>query len=227
MNYLIDNFSTVLDLTKTHIYLSLVPLLIGLAIAVPLGTAIRNVGWLRKLTLSVASIAYTVPSLALFVIVPPLVGLKAVDPLVVVIALTIYSTALLIRAVPEALDSVPAAVIDSSNAMGFGFLRRVLTVDLPLSIPVLTASVRVVAVTNISLVPIGSLIGVHGLGFLFTDGYQRDYLDEIVAGIIAVVVLALVIDGLLFVIGRLLTPWTRAGRPSTKKVAALAKAAQR
>ncbi len=212
MRYLFGHLDEVLQLTRTHLYLALVPLLIGLILAIPAGVAIRNVPWLRRTTLTVASIAYTIPSLALLVILPPVLGLQVLDPLVVVVALTVYSTALLVRAVPEALDAVPAAVVDASTAMGFGTLRRVLTVELPLAVPVLITSIRVVAVTNISLVPVGSLIGVHGLGRLFTDGYARDYLDEIVAGIIAVVVLALAFDALLYLAGRALTPWTRTGR---------------
>ncbi|MDV7089737.1 ABC transporter permease [Rhodococcus opacus] len=209
MRWLIDNFSVVVDLTKTHLYLALVPLLIGLLIAVPVGTAIRGASWLRKFTLIVAGIAFTIPSLALFVTIPSVVGLQILDPLNVVIALTIYSTALLIRAVPEALDSVPPDVVDSATAMGFTRLRRALTVELPLALPVLVANVRVVAVTNISLVSVGSLIGIGGLGTLFTQGYQRDYPDQILAGIIAIVVLALAFDLLLFLVGRALTPWTR------------------
>ncbi|MFC9786208.1 ABC transporter permease [Rhodococcus sp. NPDC127528] len=220
MRWLIDNFSYVVDLTKTHLYLALVPLLIGLVLAVPVGTAIRNVPWLRKTTTTIASVAFTIPSLALFVTVPTVFGLSILDPLNVVIALAIYSTALLIRAVPEALDSVPADVIDSATAMGYTPLRRALTVELPLAIPVLISNIRVVAVTNISLVSVGSVIGIGGLGELFTKGYQRDYPDQIMAGIIAIVFLALVFDALLYVLGRVLTPWTRTakGRKATDPV---------
>lgn len=216
MRWLVDNFSVVLDLTRTHLYLALVPLLVGLIIAVPVGTLVRRVPWLRRITLLVASIAFTIPSLALFVTVPSVFGLQILDPLNVVIALTIYSTALLIRAVPEALDSVPDDVIDSATAMGFTAVRRALTVELPLAIPVLAANVRVVAVTNISLVSVGSLIGIGGLGTLFTKGYQRDYPDQILAGIIAIVVLALAFDLLLYVIARAATPWTRASTSTAR-----------
>lgn len=212
MHWPIDNFATVYDLTKTHLYLALVPLLLGLVIAVPVGTAIRGRSWLRKITLTLAGIAFTVPSLALFVTIPSIVGLQILDPLNVVIALTIYSTALLVRTVPEALDSVSTEAVDSATAIGFTPLRRALTVELPLAVPVLLAGVRVVAVTNISLVSVGSLIGIGGLGTLFTQGYQRDYPEQILAGIIAIVVLALSLDLLLFVIGRCLTPWTREDR---------------
>ncbi|MDH6282969.1 ABC transporter permease [Prescottella agglutinans] len=212
MRWLIDNFPRVLELTREHLQLALLPLLLGLAIAVPLGTAVRRVGWLRRTTVVAASIAFTIPSLALFVTVPSLFGLSVLDPANVVIALTVYSTALLVRVVPEALDAVPDDVVDASTAMGFPPVRRALTVELPLALPVLIANVRVVAVTNISLVSVGALIGVGGLGELFTEGYQRDYPDQIVAGIIAIVALALAFDAALYVAGRLLTPWERPGR---------------
>ncbi|WP_338886174.1 ABC transporter permease [Rhodococcus sovatensis] len=220
MTWLVDNFDVVLGYTKTHLYLSLVPLLIGLLIAIPVGTVIRNARWVRKVTMTVASIAFTIPSLALFVTIPAVVGLPVLDPLNVVIALAVYSTALLIRAVPEALDSVPFAVVDSAEAMGYSPLRRAIAVELPLALPVLIANIRVVAVTNISLVSVGSVIGIGGLGQLFTQGYQRDYPDQIVAGIISIVFLALVFDAGLYLLGRKLTPWTRLGTASTKKARA-------
>ncbi|MEU3475193.1 ABC transporter permease [Rhodococcus sp. 05-340-1] len=219
MTWLLDNFDVVLGYTKTHLYLSLVPLLVGLLIAIPLGTVIRNTRWVRRITLTVASIAFTLPSLALFVTIPAVVGLPVLDPLNVVIALAVYSTALLVRAVPEALDSVPFAVVDSAEAMGYSSLRRAVTVELPLALPVLIANIRVVAVTNISLVSVGSVIGIGGLGQLFTQGYQRDYPDQIFAGIISIVFLALIFDAALYLLGRRLTPWTRLSTGSSKKKA--------
>lgn len=219
MTWLFDNFGVVLGYTKTHLYLSLVPLLIGLLVAVPVGTLIRKTRWVRRITLTVASIAFTLPSLALFVTIPAVVGLPVLDPLNVVIALTVYSTALLVRAVPEALDSVPFAVVDSAQAMGFSSLRRAVTVELPLSLPVLIANIRVVTVTNISLVSVGSVIGIGGLGQLFTQGYQRDYPDQIFAGIISIVFLALIFDAALYLLGRRLTPWTRQGTSSSTRKA--------
>lgn len=209
MRWLIDNFPRVLDLAREHLQLALLPLLFGLLIAVPLGTVVRRVPWLRRTTVVAASIAFTIPSLALFVTVPSVLGLGILDPANVVIALTVYSTALLVRVVPEALDAVPDDVVDAATAMGYTAPRRALAVELPLALPVLIANVRVVAVTNISLVSVGALIGVGGLGELFTEGYQRDYPDQIVAGIIAIVALALAFDAALYVVGRLLTPWER------------------
>lgn len=212
MKYLVDNFSDIAGFARTHVYLALLPLLVGLVIAIPLGALVRRVPWLRRITVTAASVAYTIPSLALFVIIPPLVGIATIDPLNVIIALSIYSVALLAIAVPTALDSVPAAVLDSSDAIGFTRLRRIIAVEFPLAIPVFVANLRVVAVTNISMVTVGALIGVGGLGKLFTQGYQRNYPDEIVAGIIVVLVLALVVDRVLFLLGRWATPWLRTGR---------------
>ena len=218
MRWLVDNFDVVWGLTKTHLYLSLVPLLIALIIAIPVGTLIRNVSWVRRITLTAASIAFTIPSLALFVTIPAILGTQVLDSINVVVALAIYSTALLIRAVPEALDSVPATVVDSAQAMGYTSLRRAVGVELPLALPVLVANIRVVAVTNISLVSVGSVIGIGGLGQLFTQGYQRDYPDQIVAGIIAIVFLALLFDAALYLLGRWLTPWTRLGQSKGKRL---------
>ncbi|MFI6040573.1 ABC transporter permease [Nocardia sp. NPDC051321] len=216
MRYLIDNFADIMGFTKTHLYLALVPLVLGLVIAIPVGALVRRVSWLRRVTVTTASLAYTIPSLALFVIIPPLAGISTIDPLNVIIALTLYSTALLVIAVPAALDSVSAEVIDAADAVGFSPLRRTLTVDMPLAIPVFVSSLRVVVVTNIAMVSVGALIGVGGVGKLFTQGYQRDYPDEIVAGIIVILALALIFDRLVYALGRWSTPWVRADARSAK-----------
>ena len=117
---------------------------------------------------------------------------------------------------------MPAAVRDAATAVGYKPVIRMLKVELPLSIPVLVASLRVVAVTNISMVAVGSVIGIGGLGTWFTEGYQNDKSDQIIAGIIAIFVLAIVIDTLIMLVGRLLTPWTRVSGISRPKVKAAA-----
>jgi osmoprotectant transport system permease protein len=183
-----------------------------LLIAVPLGAAVQRTTALRRLTTVTASIIFTIPSLALFVALPLIIPTRILDEANVMVALTLYTVALLVRAVPEALDAVSAQVIDAATAVGYRPLTRMLKVELPLSIPVLVANLRVVAVTNISMVSVGSVIGIGGLGTWFTEGYQSDKSDQIVAGIIAIFVLAIVIDMLIMLTGRLATPWVRAGR---------------
>jgi osmoprotectant transport system permease protein len=129
----------------------------------------------------------------------------------------------LVRAVPEALDAVPGQVRDAATAVGYRPLTRMLKVDLPLSIPVLVASLRVIAVTNISMVSVGSVIGIGGLGTWFTEGYQADKSNQIVAGIIAIFVLAVVVDTVIMAAGRLATPWMSARAKTNRWMSARAK----
>jgi osmoprotectant transport system permease protein len=164
---------------------------------------------------------YTIPSLAMFILMPLVLGTLVLDPLNVVVAMTIYTVALLTRTVADALGSVPDDVVAAARAMGFGGVRRFFTVDLPLAIPVIGAGLRVAAVSNVSIVSVAALIGVPQLGSLFTDGFQRDFLDPIVAGVVGCVLLALLFDLAIVLAVRLLTPWTRAGagaeqRPTTE-----------
>jgi osmoprotectant transport system permease protein len=212
MRYLFMHLDSAWALTIIHIRLSLVPILLGLLIAVPLGAFVQRTTVLRRLTTVTASIIFTIPSLALFVVLPLIIPTRILDETNVIVALTLYTTALLVRAVPEALDAVPAQVIDAATAVGYRPLVRMLKIELPLSIPVLVASLRVVAVTNISMVSVGSVIGIGGLGTWFTDGYQANKSDQIVAGIIAIFVLAVVVDTAILFLGKLATPWVRAQR---------------
>jgi osmoprotectant transport system permease protein len=209
VHYLLTHQSAAWALTLVHLRLSLLPVLIGLAIALPLGVLVQHTTVLRRLTTVTASVVFTIPSLALFVMLPLIIPTQILDEANVTVALTLYTAALLVRAVPEALDAVPAQVRDSAIAIGYKPIARVLKVELPLSLPVLVAGLRVVVVTNISMVAVGSVIGIGGLGSWFTEGFQADKSDEIVAGIIAVFVLAIFIDLLIMLAGRWATPWER------------------
>ncbi|PPG43264.1 ABC transporter permease [Pseudoclavibacter sp. RFBA6] len=217
MNWLIANWDTVWPIIIQHAMLSVVPTVLGLVIALPLGMLLVGRPRGRAVAIVVASIVFTIPSLALFVVIPSIVGTPIISPLNVVIALTLYSTALLIRTVLESLDAVPADVKDASSAIGFSAIKRVVAVELPLAIPVLVAGLRVVAVTNVSLVSVGAVIGVGGLGQLFTAGFQRDYPDQIFAGIITILVLAFIFDRIIALIGVATTPWLRSGRVKAKR----------
>ena len=217
MHYLLTHFDDAWALTVVHLRLSLVPVLIGLAIAVPLGVLVQRAPIPRRLTTATASVVFTIPSLALFVALPMIIGTRILDEANVIVALTAYTAALLVRAVLEALDAVPAQVRDAATAVGYPTIKRMLKVELPLSIPVLIAGLRVVVVTNIAMVSVGSVIGIGGLGTWFTEGYQTDKSDQIVAGIIALFVLAIVIDALIVLTGRLATPWERAARTTRRR----------
>ncbi len=131
-----------------------------------------------------AGLLYTIPSIALFVVLPAILGTRILDPLNVVVALTLYTLALLVRVVADALDSVPPLVVQSASAMGYRPLRSLITVQLPLAIPVIGAGLRVAAVSNVSLVSVAALLGIPQLGQLFTAGFQLDFYTPIIAGIV-------------------------------------------
>jgi osmoprotectant transport system permease protein len=209
MTWVLANLEMIWGLTLEHVVFALVPVLLGIVLAVPLGWLANRTGFGRTLTINVAGLLYTVPSLALFVILPPLLGTQILDPINVIVALTVYTVALLVRTVADALSAVPAVVVNAATAMGYRPVRRFVAVELPLSVPVVVAGVRVAAVSSISLVTVGSVIGFGGLGRMFTDGFQRDIPQEIIAGIVLVLLMALVVDGALVLLGRLLTPWSR------------------
>ncbi len=217
MHYLLTHLDNAWALTVVHLRLSLVPVLIGLAIAVPLGVLVQRTRIARRLTTATASVVFTIPSLALFVALPMIIGTRILDEANVMVALTAYTAALLVRAVLEALDAVPVQVRDAATAVGYPPITRMLKVELPLSIPVLVAGLRVVVVTNIAMVSVGSVIGIGGLGTWFTEGYQTDKSDQILAGIIVLFLLAIVIDILIVLGGRLATPWTHAAGTSRRR----------
>jgi osmoprotectant transport system permease protein len=205
------NVELIVDRTVEHIWLALVPVVLGLVVSVPLGWLATRTASARSVLVTVTGLLYTVPSLALIVMLPLVLGTQILDPLNVVVALTIYTVALLVRSVADALDAVPAAVLDAATAMGYSPLRRFVAVELPLAVPVIVAGLRVAAVSNTSLVTVGALVGLGGLGQLFTEGFQRDIPSEILTGIVVVLLLALVFDGALMLLGRVVTPWTRVG----------------
>lgn len=209
MTWMLANGEMFAALLAEHTVLALLPTVIGLLVAVPLGAMLRGLPRARSIAVVVAAIVFTIPSLALFVVIPGLIGTRILDPINVVLALSLYSLALLVRSVLDALDAVPGDVRDAARAMGYAPLRRIVAVDLPVAVPVLTPALRVVAVTNVSLVSVGAVIGIGGLGSLFTAGYQRSYPDQILAGIIGTVALALLLDRLIALAGWSLTRWRR------------------
>lgn len=197
-------------LTGRNLYLALVPVVLGLIISVPLGVLSVRWGWVYPPVLTATSVIYAIPSLALFVFLIPFTGIVGpTRDLTLIVPLTLYTLATLVPNVVDGLRSVPMPVRQSATAMGFGALRRLVQVELPISIPIVIAGLRVATVASISLVSVGELIGNGGLGLLFTDGEARSFNTEIWVGIALIVVLALAADGVLVALRWLLTPWLR------------------
>ena len=218
MKWFLGHLDDIGSLLVSHAVLAVVPLVIGLALAVPLGWLSRRHRVLYTPLIAGTGLLYTIPSLALFILMPLVLGTGILDPVNVVVALTIYTVALLVRTVADGLGSVPDEVLQAATAMGIGRVRRFFGVELPLAVPVIAAGLRVAAVSNVSIVSVAALLGIPQLGSLFTDGFARDFLDPIVVGILACMALALALDLAILAGSRLLTPWLRtpgvAGRPA-------------
>ncbi len=214
MSWLSAHLGEVAELTGRHAWLAGLPLLLGLAVAIPLGWVAQRYAALRPVLVIGTGLLYTIPSLALFILMPLLIGTGILDPLNVVVAMTIYTVALLVRTVVDGLDAVPEEVRQAATAMGLKGVQRLARVELPLAVPVIGAGLRVAAVSNVSIVSVAALIGVPQLGNLLTDGYNRAFAAPLVTGILACVVLALIFDQVILLVTRLLTPWRTAGARS-------------
>lgn len=211
MRVLDVELSQVLGLTLDHIYLAGVPLLLGLLISLPLGWLALRRRWLYPPLIAGTGLLYTIPSLALFILLPGILGTQILDPVNVVVAMTVYTVALLTRTVADGLGSVPDHVRQAATAMGFGSVRRLVSVELPIAVPVISAGLRVAAVSNVSIVSVAALVGVAQLGSLFTEGFNRNAMGPIVVGVVACVLLAILFDVAILVATKLLTPWRTAG----------------
>lgn len=209
MSFLWSNLGQVWNLTLSHIWLSAIPIIVGFLLSLPIGWAANRYRLSRPILLTIGGILYAIPSLPLFFAMPALIGTKILDPANVVIALSLYAVALMVRTTTDALASVPGEVVQSATAVGFSAWRRFWSVELPLAGPVLLAGLRVVSVSTVSLVSIGALLGVPNLGYLFTYGLNNYYPEEVAVGIVAIMIVALVFDLVLVLLGRALLPWSR------------------
>lgn len=211
------NLDDIAEATGEHLYLALLPVLFGLIVSIPLGWAASRWVWARAILVPLAGVLYTIPSLALITLVPLLLGTKIIDPLNVQVPLAIYTIALLVRSISDALLAVPGDVTAAATAIGYRPFSRFLRVELPLAIPVIVAGLRVATVSAMSLASVGALIGIGGLGGLITEGFKRNNAVEMVVAIALIVIIALLVDALVLLTGKLITPWTRARRGAGAK----------
>ena len=224
MSWTLDNLDLVAELTLNHVRLSMLPIVLSLLIAVPLGWLANRSGTLRAVTITTGSLLYTIPSLPLFVILPYLLGTRFLSEANVVVALIISGVAMMLRSATDALASVDPAARQAATAMGYSPWTRFWTVELPLAGPVLLAGLRVVSASTIALLSVGAIIGSRNLGYLFINGRQRNNLEEILVGIVASVLIALLFDRILVLLGRVLLRWPEAnrGRVASRRSLALA-----
>lgn len=192
-----------------HVQLTVIAVVVGLLIAVPLGVAAAR--WRRLLTpvLLAEGVLYAIPSLALFVLIAPWTGY--LSRTTVLVGLTGYTLLILTRNVIVGLDGVAPDVLEAATAMGYSRRRRLLRVELPLALPAIVAGIRLATVSTVALVTVGFVVGHGGLGELIDDGLRAyGHLTQLTVGIVLSVALAVSADLLLLLAQRLVTPWTRA-----------------
>lgn len=211
IDYISSNYELIWRAFSEHVYLALIPVLLAIIISLPLGYAAVRYSTLYYPLVNISSVLYAIPSLALFLLLPPIIGTSVISPLNIIIALTIYSVALMVRVVADGLNSVDPAITQAATAMGYRRLRRLFGVELPIALPVMLAGLRVATVANVSIVSVGALIGIGGLGALFLRGQQLDYSAPIIVGIVLSMLLAAFCDTVIVLLQRRLTPWARQG----------------
>ncbi|MFT8704527.1 ABC transporter permease [Bifidobacterium aquikefiricola] len=215
-----QNWTQILDYALQHMLLSVFPIILGTLIAVPLARVANQRRLTRSSMYVVSSVLYAIPSLPLLIFLPALLGTKILNPVNIEVALTIYAIAIMLTSASHALLSIDPSVMHAADAMGFGAWGKFFQVELPLSGSQLLAGIRVVSVSTISLITVGSLIGVNSLGFFFIEGYQRDFPLEIWVGIAATALIALLFDQILAFCGRALMPWNHHRETARDGVAA-------
>jgi osmoprotectant transport system permease protein len=204
-DYVIEQRGAILAAVLEHLQLTLLTIAIGLGVAAVLAAlALR---WRRlRPTISASTAAlYTIPSVAFFGILVPSTGLTRATALIPLVA---YTLVVLVSAILDGFDQVPAPVEEAAEAIGLSPLRRVLGVRIPLALPIIISGLRVATVTTVGLVTLAAIVGQGGLGRLILDGLRRAFWTPLTVGAVLSIVLALVLDGLFVLLERRVAPWS-------------------
>ena len=200
------NIDQIVDRTWQHLSLTAVSVGIGLVISVGLAIVALRWRWSYTPITWVTGLLYTIPSLALFALLVPIVGLNATNA---VIALTSYTLLIIIRNLVAGIDGVPDAVLEAADGMGYTIRARFWKMEVPLALPVIIAGLRIATVTTVGLVPVTAVLGLGGYGYFILRGLNTFFWTQILVGVVLSVVLATVLDiGFLF-LQKALSPWAR------------------
>lgn len=202
------NWDVIRYYVGAHVRYTIASLALGVVITIPLVYLAHR--WPRTYPpmLVLANVVYAVPTVAMFILLFPLLGFTNDKP--VVVAMALYTLVVLVRNGVEGLRSVPGGVVDAATGLGYRTSQRFLAVDVPLALPGIVAGLRLASISTISLISLGGVLGRGGLGRMMEDGFSRHIDVELWASFIAIVALALVADALFLLLSRVLTPWARA-----------------
>lgn len=207
-----QNLDDIWDKTLSHLQLTLVSVAIGLVISTLLAVVATRYRRIYAPITSITGVLYTIPSIALFPLLVPFTGLR---DRTAIIALVLYTLLILFRNTVAGLDGVPDDVRESAIGMGYRRNRLFFEIDLPLALPVIIAGLRIATVTTVGLATIAAFIGTESLGFFIFDGFQSNmFVPKLVVGAVVPMLLAILLDALLLLIERMLTPWSRRTRPA-------------
>ena len=208
LRFIVDNFNEVLYLSWEHVWIVGIALLIATPIAVVLGIVITKHEQFASKVLNGSNILMTVPSIALFGLMLPVLSIvnMGLGKVPAVIALVLYSQLPIIRNTYTAIKNVPPSLVDAGRGMGMGKWKLLRELEIPLATPVIIAGLRTAAVMNIGIAAIATYIGAGGLGVYIQQGIARVYPEMIMSGAILVSLLAIIVDGGMALLERLATP---------------------
>jgi osmoprotectant transport system permease protein len=204
-----DHTDVIWAATVEHLQLTFIALGVGFVLSIALSAVALRWRSTYGPIAGFAGVLYAIPSLALFAIIFPITGLTV---LTAEIGLVSYTLLILVRNITAGVDGVPDAVKEAADGMGYTPLRRFFAVDLRLATPTIMAGLRIATVTIVGLVTVTFVIGFGGYGGLINDGLSRDFNTPVVLGAGLSIIMALVLDLILVIVERLITPWNRAVR---------------
>jgi osmoprotectant transport system permease protein len=205
-NFMLEHRAEILGRTLEHLWLVLAAMAIALAIGLPLGVALVRRSTLRRWVLGTANVIQTIPSLALFGFLIPVPFLGGIGATTAIVALMLYALLPILRNTYTGIAGVDPAVLEAARAMGMTPRQVLWQIELPLSMGVILAGVRVATVLCIGVATIAAAVGAGGLGVFIFRGVAMVNNSVILAGAIPAALLAIGADLLLGAVERRLTP---------------------
>ena len=215
MDWVLDNVALIISLSLDHLRLSVIPIAMGFLVSLPLGWYAHRYAWSRGIVLTTVGLLYTVPSLALFMLLPPVLGISMLSQTNVLVALSLYAAAIMVRNAADAFASIDPAALRAATALGYAEWGRFFAVELPLAGPVLCGRSARGGGEYGQFGDGRGLGGVPSLGYFFTDGFQRRIVPEVATGVIMTFLVAMALDAVLVLVGRILLPWSHLAIAST------------
>ncbi|RKN42958.1 ABC transporter permease [Streptomyces hoynatensis] len=206
--YLRSRSEELTDATVEHIVITLSAVGLAILVAFPLALLARRWRIAAGGILSLTTVLYTIPSLAMYALLLPVFGISAS---IVVTGLVLYSLTVLVRNMLAGLQAVPEEAREAARGLGYGPARLLFAVELPLALPAVMAGVRIATVSAVSLTTVGAIVGHGGLGNLIYSSLDSYFKAQVLTASVLCVALAVAADLLLLLVQRLLTPWARAG----------------